>query len=81
MNVGFSHLPAYLILSSVMKRRDKGTGMVQGMFPCCLGKTSLVFLEYLNFFYKPSQEQNTVKPFVVQIQIVVRERLDDISLG
>lgn len=59
--------------------RRKQTGMVQGLFRCCLQKRSSLFLEYLSFFYKPCQEQNTVKPLAVLTVVVQRQ--DGMSLG
>lgn len=63
-----SSLPCIFDVAEVMKEgRRKQTGMVQGLFRCCLQKRSSLFLEYLSFFYKPHQEQNTVKPLAVLI--------------
>lgn len=52
--------------------RRKQTGMVQGLFRCCLQKRS-------SLFYKPCQEQNTVKPLAVLTVVVQRQ--DGMSLG
>lgn len=57
---------------------SKKTGMVQGVFWCCLEKMSSVFQKYLNFFYKLYQEQNT-KLFVILTTVVQRQ--GDIGLG
>lgn len=75
-----SSLPCIFDGAEVMKEgRRKQTGMVQGLFRCCLQKRSSLFLKYLSFFYKPCQEQNTVKPLAVLTVVVQRQ--DGMSLG
>lgn len=75
-----SSLPRIFDVARVMKEgRSKEPEMVRGLFRSLLRKRSSLFLEYLNFLYKPCQEQNAVKPFA--ILIIVVQRQDGISLG